>query len=282
MEMLVQIIKNRFSTDLIECEVDIEKMIKNPLNKKKEDCPLWSFITTTEKKRSQENYDKIHALLLDFDSCVSIREFQQKYSKFNYFLYTTSSHIKGVNDKFRVILPLKYPIPYIKLHDKFLKKSLETFFDGVDSSCFSNFHNMPNVPTHNPEDYEYFINSGETFCMSLLENLYKKFERNANIKKQMKNVAKKDYTNSNLSENSRLCYYNAVVENLRKELNQIPTYKTGSRYNSLVSITGKFCAAKYPDGLFIFDLEEIKEWIKTNCRDKAVIKMVENLYQKRS
>jgi len=40
MEMLVQIIKKRFSTDLIECEVDIEKMIKNPINKKKEDCTL--------------------------------------------------------------------------------------------------------------------------------------------------------------------------------------------------------------------------------------------------
>lgn len=282
MEMLAQIIKNRFSTDLIECEVDIEKMIKNPLNKKKEDCPLWSFITTTEKKRSQENYDKIHALLLDFDGSISIRDFQQKYSNFHYFLYTTSSHIKGVNDKFRVIVPLKYPIPYIKLHDKLLKKSLETFFDGVDSSCFSNFHNMPNVPTHDPKDYEYFINSGETFCMSLLENLYKKFERKANIKKQMKNINRAETNFIKMTQSARTAYYNAVVENLRKELNKIPTYKTGSRYNSLVSITGKFVNAKYPDGLYIFDLEEIKEWIKTNCRDKNVLKMVQNLYQKRS
>ncbi len=282
MEMRAQIIKNRFSTDLIECDVDILEVIKKPLSLEKEKCPLWSFITTKDKKRNQENYDKIHALLLDFDSCVSIREFQQKYSKFSWFLYTTSSHIKGVNDKFRVILPLKYPIPFIKLHDKFLKKSLEIYFEGIDSSCFSNFHNLPNLPKHDPNDYEYIVNSGETFCMSLLESLYKKFERKANIKKQLRNINRAETNFIKMTQSARTAYYNAVVENLRKELNQIPNYKTGNRYNSLVSITGKFCSAKYPDGLYIFDLEEIKEWIGSNCRDKNVLKMVQNLYQKRS
>lgn len=274
--MICQIIKNRFDNILQQYDLAVSEAIKTPVNVKKEDCPLWKFVTIKENKRSSENYDKILALELDFDGTVSIKEFEEKYKKFEFFLYTTSSH-SSVNNKFRVIVPLAFPVVFSIYQDRIMKECLVRFFEGIDKSCFANFHNVPNKPQTEGEQYYYKINLGEKFSFELLRKEYKRIQRKEQHKQMMKPEQPK-----NMTEHQRNCYKNAALVNLKKELSEIPAYKNGSRYNSLCSVTGKMCSAKYPEGEFLFELVEIKEWILGHTHDRRVESMIESLYRKRT
>lgn len=287
MEILAQFIKNRYQTNLIEKVVNVENFIKNPFSLAKDECPLWNFVSIKEGKpkfRSGENYSEVHALLLDFDSNLTIEDFKKKYTNFKYFLYTTSSHIKGFCDKFRVIIPLKNPFPFNSYADRFFKESLIEYFDGIDKSCFSNFHILPNTPA-NKDDYYFYINESENIFDIVCEisGIYKKLKRKDEIHKSFKKCLRNESKNGdkNMTGNAKINYKNKVSEELRKELHQIPSFRNGSRYNSLLSLTGKYVNAKYPSNEYIFDEKEIKEWIGSNCRDRAVIKMVEDLCRRR-
>lgn len=281
--MIAQVISNRFDNVLREFDICPKKMVEQPTNLPKDKCSLVKFVTvlpSSNGKRTQENYDKVLALELDFDSNVSIKEFQERYSKFEYYLYTTSSHSKH-NNKFRVIVPLKFPVSFRVYSDKLFLECLTIFWEGIDVSSFKNFHNMPNKP-QNGEEYYYKINTGEFWSFELLEKNYKRLERKKKSIELLRKMQKDDNKkNSNLSEHQKNCYKNAVLENIRKELKAIPQYQNGSRYNSLVSVTGKMCSAKYPDGEYIFELWDIKDWIIGHTKGKNVENMVEQIFRKR-
>lgn len=286
--MVCQVIRDRFKRELQEGDADILAIIKTPLTLPKDKCPLWSFITVKEgakKERNQGNYQDILALILDFDQAISIKEFQNKYSEYCYYLYTTTSHSKD-QDKFRVIVPLSVKYNYSEFKNQFLIECLCEFFENVDPSSFSNFHNLPNM-CKDPNDYFFYHNNSEKlFDLNVFEESVKykarRHERHLQIKnaKSLTTISK-NYSNT-MSENARIAYENKVKLELRKELNKISNFKTGSRYNSLVSLTGKMCSAKFPDSSYIFDLQEILQWITSNCNDRNVRKMVENLYNKRA
>jgi len=282
--MVSQFIKNRYSNDLVCGNVDILKMIQNPLSKKKEDCPLWNFITIKEgsdKKRKQENYDEILALILDFDNNVTIKEFQDNYSKFNYYLYTTTSHSKE-QDKFRVIVPIKSPIKYSFFHSSEVLEALGSFFVHIDISSFSNFHNLPNKPL-DPSDYYWFFNdSSEFFEFDILNDDIKKIARKNELERK-KNATRglgKNYS-SEMSESARVAYKRVVESNLEKEFYEIPSSRSGDRFFILRSFIGKMMKAKYPDNEYIFDKYEIESLVFQNCADKAVRNVIESFWKGR-
>lgn len=286
--MKVQILKNRFEKEQIETNISFEQLeniLRNPLKKPKEQCPLWRFCSVFNNKqnsRLQENIEDINSLLLDFDDNLTIKEFLNKYSDINFYLYTTTSHSKD-QDKFRVIVPLKEKYNYKNFKNPFLIDSLCEYFENVDPSSFSNFHNLPNM-CKKPNEYFFFHNISENFFdLNSLNNRAKYKERLLDISMQcrnLKNKSKPEFKNT-MSENARIAYENKVKIELRKELNKISNFRNGTRYNSLLSLTGKMCNAKFPDNSYIFDLPEILQWITSNCSDRNVIKMVENLYNKR-
>lgn len=281
--MKAQIIKNRFSNDLFCGDVDILKMIQNPLSKSKEECPLWMFCSLFEgsdKKRNQENYDEINSLLLDFDDNVTIKEFQQKYSEFNYYLYTTTSHSKE-QDKFRVIVPLKSPIKYSEVRRSEVLEALLGFFAGIDVSSFRNFHNLPNKPLNPSDYYSFYNNSSEFFDVDILKDDIKKIARKNELERK-KNATRglgKNYS-SEMSDTARESYKRVVESKFEQEILDIPSYKTGKRYNDLCEFVGKMMIAKYPDHEYIFEKHEIENLVFLNCKDKNIKNMINNFWNK--
>lgn len=285
--MLIQTIKTRFDNQLKEYSVDLSKLVQSPLSVPKSQCMLFkclSLLPTSNGRRTQENYDKVLALELDFDSNVSIKEFEEKYSKFEYYLYTTSSHSKH-NNKFRVIVPLAFSVSFKVYSDKIMKECLTIFWEGIDSSCFANFHNMPNKP-QNGEEYYYKINTGELWSFELLQTQYKRLERKKKsmelLRKMQKDETNKRNSSNIMSEQGKRNYKNKVSVELFRELNKIPRFKTGDRYNKLCSITGKFVNAKFPDKSFIYEDQEIIETIRSHTNDKSVEKMVHSFLTRRN
>ena len=156
---------------------------------------------------------------------------------------------------------------------------LASFFKNVDKSCFKNFHNMPNKPV-STQDYEWFYNQGELFSFKLLEQEYARRLRDSKLDQNLKktrNLKK----NSEMSKFQKAKYKEIAYNNLKKELDNIPTVQTGSRYNSLLSVCGKFCSAKYPDNQYVFEEDEIRQIILTHTDDKNVRKMIVDLLRKR-
>lgn len=284
--MQIQVIKNRFDNQLKEYSVDLSKLVESPLEMSKDNAPLYqtiSLLSASEPKRDQKNYDKSFALILDFDGAVSISEFEQKYKQYQFYLYTTASHT-NYNNRFRAILPLKFSVSYKVFSDKVMIECLEVFFPGIDKSSFKNFHIFPIIPTDKTQEYYYKINTGELWSFELLEKNYKRLERKKKSMEMLKKMNREDNKtrkNSNMNEQQKINYKNAVIENIKKELKLIPQFQNGSRYNSLVSVTGKMCSAKYPSGEYIFELWDIKDWILGHTRGKNVENMVENIFRKR-
>lgn len=285
--MLIQVIQNRFDNQLKEYSVDLSKLVQSPLDMSKDKAPLFqclSLLSASEPKRDQKNYDKSFALILDFDSAVSISEFEEKYKQYQFYLYTTASHT-NYNNRFRAILPLKFSVSYKVFSDKIFLECLEVFFPGIDKSSFKNFHIFPIIPTDKTQEYYYKINSGELWSFELLEKNYKRIQRKKKsmemLKKMQRDYSKEINSSNIMSEQGKRNYKNAVIENIKKELKLIPQFQNGSRYNSLVSVTGKMCSAKYPSGGYIFELWDIKDWILGHTRGKNVENMVENIFRKR-
>lgn len=280
-------IETRYARSLVSGSVDVsqlENILQHPLNKPKEDCPLWFFCSLKDennKKRTLDNMYEINALILDFDDNISIRDFKENYSKYYYYLYTTTNHSKD-QDKFRVIVPLKIPVNYIEIRDRYMSESLCNFFKGVDVSSFRNFHNFPNLPKIH-SDYYYHKNNSEIFFdIDILREDAKKLRRKnelENAANATKNLSK-NYSET-MSENAKEKYKLKVEDSFSEQIRDIPSHKTGNRYNQLVSFVSKMVNAKYPDDEFIFEKHEIESVVFQNCCDRNVKKLIEAFYNKR-
>lgn len=87
-----------------------------------------------------ENVESIYALQLDYDNGFSIRQFCENYAKYRFTLYTSYSYGFKEGDRFRVIMPLKTPIPCYLLNNKRVRNNLQWHFPHVDESCFVRGH----------------------------------------------------------------------------------------------------------------------------------------------
>ena len=87
------------------------------------------------------NVESIYCLQLDYDSGVSISDFEKRFSAYRYYLYTSHSHgYKGHWDRFRVVMPLASSMPCDLLENRRVKDNLCWHFEGVDQCCFDRGH----------------------------------------------------------------------------------------------------------------------------------------------
>ncbi|MDK2606118.1 hypothetical protein QO230_00620 [Vibrio vulnificus] len=105
-------------------------------------------------EKKWQNALEYYAVVLDYDDGTTITEFKIKYSAYEYFIYTSHSHLKdGKTQKFRVILPLAKPIPRDELAGR--KKALFGIFPTTDVSTFARFRHF-SIPSC-PEDRKHLF-----------------------------------------------------------------------------------------------------------------------------
>lgn len=87
-----------------------------------------------------DNVECLTCIQLDFDSSISIDEFNSMYEgKFRYILYTSHGHgYKGDHDRFRVIIPLERPLSTDNM-GSFFRDAMADIWN-CDPSCFDKAH----------------------------------------------------------------------------------------------------------------------------------------------
>ena len=113
-----------------------------------------------------ENVESLFALQLDYDHGMSIDSFAERYSRYRWSLYTSHSHTyKGDSDRFRVVFPLKDPLPCTVLRSSRVRANLSKFhFPLADDTAFVRGHweVLPCIrETGSP--YIHIQNKGEAF-----------------------------------------------------------------------------------------------------------------------
>lgn len=146
---MVQIYKtqNAYDNRAIHMEVEPLDVINRPvIREEKEQCPMWGFYegasTITPNKRA-ENFEMMTALLLDYDSGVSIEQVQRELRPFLHFGYTSFNH-RPEKPRFRVVLPLAQPMPLLTPKQQ---EVVADAFPGIDRSSFARgrFFYMPAI-----------------------------------------------------------------------------------------------------------------------------------------
>lgn len=265
-------------------EVSLIDMCKNPSKKKKEDLEQWMFIDLIDPiqiRRNLLNYNKCHALIIEFDNkegpYVSIDEFAKKYEHLEWILHTTSSHTAQVN-KFRVILPLDVPVEYGTWRNVHVKEEMKLYFEGIDPSSFSNFQKIPAYPS-NKSEYRYLLNRGVKFSYSMIRDAVLARVEEEKVKEQsrLQKIANIPIDR----EFNYEAYKEKVIDNLTKKYGGCGARETGHRYTDLCSYCGSMTNAKYPDGSYIFDDPEILSAIKQECNQPNVMKMARTFCRNR-
>lgn len=96
---------------------------------------LWEFkVVNGEIYRNKDNCLFLHGLVLDYDKNLSLSQALERFSPFEYVIYSTFNHgIKG--DRFRVVLPFTHPMPIEEFKKK--RASMIESFPDVDRASFS-------------------------------------------------------------------------------------------------------------------------------------------------
>lgn len=131
-------------------QFDLRKAIENPIIRAdKASTPLYAFCNLVANPPRLEN-GRIHAtteaileytaIQLDYDSGKTIDEFIGEYKdKFMFALYTSYSYGFKPCDRFRVIIPLKEPLPQSEMGFNYMDV-MEEEFHGCDGSAFARAH----------------------------------------------------------------------------------------------------------------------------------------------
>lgn len=158
-------IDNQFDNILSDMDVNIMQHVRNPLDIPKVELPQWIFATRKEgcRIRTATSYDKVHALILDYDHDITIDEWERDNSEYAYVLHTSSGHSKNTN-KFKCIIPIKDPIEYSVLNTKCVLDAFMIKFPNIDMSSNRNTQKLPSFPNIKT-DYYYSTNTGKKFSM---------------------------------------------------------------------------------------------------------------------
>lgn len=131
-------------------QFDLRKAIEQPIYRaNKEDTPLYAFCNIVKTPPLLPN-GKIYAVTdaileytaiqIDYDSGYTIDEFIGKYSdKFMFALYTSYNYGFKEHDRFRVIIPLRNPLPQSEMGFTYAEVMEEEFPD-CDTSAFARAH----------------------------------------------------------------------------------------------------------------------------------------------
>lgn len=259
-------------------------MCRNPSTKSKENLEQWMFIDLIDPmiiRRNLTNYNNCFAIIIEFDNkdgaYVSIDDFKAKYAHLSWILHTTSSHT-ATQHKYRVILPLDEPTPYRVWHNYQVRAEMQVYFPGIDPSSFSNFQKIPAYPA-NKADYQYIVNHGKKFGYAMIRDAVierVRIAKEAEAEREAKRKSAMQYESINYE-----AYKAKVDESMDSMIASLPRSSNGNRYTSFCSAIGSMLSAKYPDGNWIYDVDEVKTAISSVYWDDAINKAWKNFSNRR-
>jgi hypothetical protein len=180
------------------------------------------------------NVETLYALQLDYDSGMTIERFKERYGKYRWTLYTSHSHgYKGEYPRFRVVLPLKDPLPCNVLRSCRVRKNLATWhFPGADPTFAERGH-WQIVPCVREEGapYIHVRNPGETFGGKEYWEEYARWadEEDAAYARRREAARKRAVTVDKT----------VLLEELQYEISEIPT-GVGVRHSDVKKLLSKY------------------------------------------
>lgn len=191
---------------LLKCTRDSwNNLIANPMvidDKFKAPLLIWGTLSETVEVDTDYGYPRcigdniknIKALQVDIDNGCPIEEFQKKYSKYSYQLYTSYNYGFKEGDRYRAIFPLEDAFEMRYLCPP-VKQALISVFPDVDQTCFDKGH-WQIVPAVRSKDapYKYIQHEGET--LDLLElteytKLYNEYQWDIGMRKSLREMEQK-------------------------------------------------------------------------------------------
>lgn len=117
----------------------------------------------THVGRYRDNVIEYDCLVFDYDGDIGLEEAVEIFSSYTHLGYTSYNHVVKGNDRFRVILPLKSPIPLDELDRR--KKSILEFSRDDDRSTL-NIARLFYMPSHaaGNEEHAFVWNIDGVLC----------------------------------------------------------------------------------------------------------------------
>jgi len=180
------------------------------------------------------NIDSLYALQLDYDSGMTIEQFSARYARYRWSLYTSHSHgYKGDSPRFRVVMPLKDPLPCAVLRSARVRKNLTTWhFPWADPTFADRGHwqilsciREPGAP------YIHIQNKGEAFGGKEYWEEYARWADQEEASYARKREAAKKRT---VTVDKTL-----LLQELQYELSEIPT-GVGVRHSDVKKLLAKY------------------------------------------
>jgi putative DNA primase/helicase len=146
------------------------EVFSTPQGRAHKDGPAWipatfgGAVNSRGGLRHSENVLCLHALVLDIDKTPYTAEaLKVRLEGYTYLCHTTYSHTPA-HPRWRVILPLAYPIPPTQLKDALLNTSNELDLQ-CDTTCTdpARLFFLPSCPAHHREHYQVILGRGQGF-----------------------------------------------------------------------------------------------------------------------
>lgn len=257
--MLLQQLTSNYSKDVNMVEIDVKTMISEPVEGvEKAKLPLINGWTNRSGKRSSNHVENLSYLFLDYDSGFTIQSFMMKYYRYEFYLYTSSSHSESKH-KFRVIVPLHNSVSLEDYKSKKMSKALSMFFKECDPTAFylDHFFYIP----AKTESYTYKINYGTKFD---IESACKK---ELMITKMM--VLDKEERLDTFETYKRDKFEDKSDEISREFYNILALGDGSGRYHKLFGLIGKY-KNHYP--ALLMDLIEFSDYKHKNQMKTLLLK----------
>lgn len=224
----------------------IHRCMANPINNifNRDDIPLWAFYDPIDKPSlakdglpagCADNMQQAHALQIDYDGDLPIKDFCEMFKNTHFLLYT-SFRSSPAKEKYRVILPLAEPIKNGLLRCAANKGLVSAMFPSCDQSTINSFRKqrVPALDPRNPHFYQYIIHDGQPLALPERKMIAKYIEERDRLESR--------YFDDDLPES----YYNIqgiyiprknsnfhekLIAEITNELNDLPY---GNRGNGVV------------------------------------------------
>lgn len=260
--MKVLTVKSQYDTLIREEDVNLLSLLSNPVSLPKDKIPQWIFANKVdgEFKRKNSSIATVHCMQIEYDKGeITVDEWVTRYSNYSFALYTSSGHTPNLH-KFRVIIPLKESVEYSNFISRLSKNIMCEIFTGIDDSCFTNWQKIPALTLADPSFYKYVTNNGKKF--DYIEEVWNKVEYIIQQEEQIKQMQdilnpKKTYNTINYD-----AYKLKVDESMEDLISDIPSRENGGRYRAFVSVMGSMLSSKYPDGVEIYSIHDIRHMLR--------------------
>lgn len=262
----------------------IDLLINNPFKNGVKGCfPGFIFakFNNASCPRAKEHISELNLDWITFDidnknpdDIFDINDFYNKFKEYEYFIYTTSSHLKdGKTPAFRAFLKcknVKFDHNIEEEYSSYLELMEKEFnFGGIDRSCFqiNRIFYCPNITNESKQNYYSYHNEGKEYEISVSE--YNNILRTKKIMKSLQYLKKKPVI-KNDKEYDALSHAQNIWDKYHSS-----NWVEGSKYQQAIAFIG-YCAKKGIDWYIIKDILSFTGDIKNN-----EWKNYENYYRKK-